>query len=388
MMRQVYLDNAAATLLDERVLEAMLPYLKENFGNPAGLHGWGETARTAVDNARGRTAELIGAEPREIIFTASGSEANNLAVKGIIQPLLRKGNHVIVSAIEHFSILHAVKSLEKEGRIEATYLPVDELGTVSPDDLRAAIRPGTILISIMTANGEVGTIEPVAEMAKIAKENDTVFHTDAVAAAGVIPIDVDKIGADSMTLAADRFYGPKGAAALYVRRGVRLKPQIDGGIQESGKRAGTENVPSIVGLGKAAELARLEMKEREERLIPLRNRLISGLKGNITELTVNGHPTKRLPDNVHVRIDYIEGESMLIFLNMQGVAAASGSACTSRALKASHVLTAMGVPHEKVHGSLLFSLGKVTTEADIDYVIEILPPIVQRLREMSPMTPV
>lgn len=388
MMRQVYLDNAAATLLDERVLEAMLPYLKENFGNPAGLHGWGETARTAVDNARRRTADLIGAEPREIIFTASGSEANNLAVKGLIQPLLRKGNHVIISAIEHFSILHAVKSLEKEGRIEATYLPVDEFGTVSPDDLRAAIRPGTILISIMTANGEVGTIEPVAEMAKIAKENDTVFHTDAAAAVGIIPIDVDKIGADSMTLAADRFYGPKGAAALYVRRGVRLKPQIDGGIQESGKRAGTENVPAIIGLGKAAELARLEMKEREERLIPLRNRLISGLKGNITELTVNGHPTKRLPDNVHVRIDYIEGESMLIFLNMQGVAAASGSACTSRVLKASHVLTAMGVPHEKVHGSLLFSLGKDTTEADIDYVIEILPPIVQRLREMSPMTPV
>lgn len=386
-MRKVYLDNTAATPLDERVLQKMLPYFREHFGNPTSLHSWGEVAKAAVEKARGEVAELIGAEPREIIFTSSGSEANNLAIKGLLAPLLKKGNHVIISAIEHFSVMHAVKSLEKEGLIEVTYLPVDKYGLVKPEDFKQAIRDDTVLASIMLANGEVGTIEPIAELTKIAKENKIVFHTDAVAAAGVIPVDVKDLGVDALTLAAGRFYGPKGAAALYSRRGVRLKPLIAGGIQENGRRAGTEDVPAIVGMGAAAKLAVEEMDKRASQLIPLRDRLIKGLTAKVDNLVLNGHPQKRLPDNVHVRAEYIEGESMLIFLNMQGVAAASGSACTSRALKASHVLRAMGIPHEKVHGSLLFTLSDETSEADIDYVIEVLPPIIERLRQMSPMTP-
>lgn len=386
-MRKVYLDNTAATPLDERVLQKMLPYFREHFGNPTSLHSWGEVAKAAVEKARGEVAELIGAEPREIIFTASGSEANNMAIKGLLAPLLKKGNHVIISAIEHFSVMHAVKSLEKEGLIEVTYLPVDKYGLVKPEDFKQAIRDDTVLASIMLANGEVGTIEPIAELTKIAKENKIVFHTDSVAAAGVIPVDVKDLGVDALTLAAGRFYGPKGAAALYSRRGVRLKPLIAGGIQENGRRAGTEDVPAIVGMGAAAKLAVEEMDKRASQLIPLRDRLIKGLTAKVDNLVLNGHPRKRLPDNVHVRAEYIEGESMLIFLNMQGVAAASGSACTSRALKASHVLRAMGIPHEKVHGSLLFTLSDETSEADIDYVIEVLPPIIERLREMSPMTP-
>lgn len=386
-MRKVYLDNTAATPVDSRVLEAMLPFFSAKFGNPTSLHDWGEQAKEAIETAREQTALLIGAESREIIFTASGSESNNLAIKGLVTALLKKGNHVIVSAIEHFSVLHAVKSLEKEGLIEATYLPVDKYGLVESDDLKSAIRPETVLVSIMLANSEVGTIEPIEQLAKITNERGIIFHTDAVAAAGVIPVDVKALGVDALTLAAGSFYGPKGAAALYLRHGVRLKPLIDGGIQENGRRAGTEDVPAIVGMGAAAALAKTEMTERAAHLIPLRDRLIDGLKRNISHLVLNGHPEKRLPGNVHVGAEYIEGESMLIFLNMQGVAAASGSACTSRALKASHVLRAMGVPHEKVHGTLLFSLGRETNEEDIDYVVEVLPPIVERLRQMSPMTP-
>ncbi len=385
-MREVYLDNAATTKIDDRVLEAMLPFLKEDFGNPTSLHGWGEKAKTAIEEARVSVAALIGAEPREIIFTSSGSEANSLAIKGSIKPLLRIGNHVITSTIEHFSVLHAIKALEKEGTIEVTYLPVDSFGMINVEDLVKAIRSETILISVMSANSEVGTIQSVDEIAKIANENKILFHTDAVAAAGIIPVNVDS-GIDLLSLSASQFYGPKGAGALYVRSGVRIQPQIEGGIQESGKRGGTENVPAIVGLGKAASLAVEEMDDRNYRMESLRDRLITGLRSSIDDLTLNGHPTKRLPGNVHVRIEYIEGESMLIFLNMRGIAAASGSACTSRALKASHVMTALGIPREKVHGSLLFSLSKETTRDDVDYVIEVLPPIVARLREMSPMTP-
>ena len=386
-MRKVYLDNTAATPLDERVLQKMLPYFREDFGNPTSLHSWGESAKAAVEKARAQVAELINAEPREIIFTSSGSESNNMAVKGLIKPLLKKGNHVIISAIEHFSVMNTVKSLEKDGVIEVTYQPVDKYGLINSKDFKKAIREDTIFASIMLANGEVGSIEPIAELAKIAKEHKIVFHSDAVAAAGVIPVNVKDLGVDALTLAAGRFYGPKGGAALYLRRGVRLKPLIDGGIQENGRRAGTEDVPAIVGMGIAAELAKEEMAERASRLIPLRDRLIKGLTSKVDRLVLNGHPKKRLPDNVHVRAEYIEGESMLIFLNMQGIAAASGSACTSRALKASHVLRAMGIPHEKVHGSLLFTLSHETSEADIDYVIEVLPPIIERLRQMSPMTP-
>lgn len=385
-MREVYLDNAASTKIDDRVLKAMLPFLKEDYGNPTSLHSKGEKAKTAIEEARVNVATMIGAKPKEIIFTSSGSEANNLAIKGAIKPLLRKGNHVITSTIEHFSVLNAIKVLENEGVIEVTYLPVDSLGLINVEDLKKAIRKETIMISIMSANSEVGTIQPMDELVRIAKEKDVILHSDAIAAAGIIPVSVES-GIDLLSIAANQFYGPKGAGALYVRKGVRLQPQIEGGIQESGKRGGTENVPAIVGMGKAAALAIEEMDERNYHLEGLRDRLITGLKSSIEELTLNGHPTRRLPGNVHVRIEYIEGESMLIFLNMRGVAAASGSACTSRALKASHVMTALGIPREKVHGSLLFSLSKETTRDDIDYVIEILPPIVARLRKMSPMTP-
>ncbi len=384
-MREVYMDNAAATQADPRVVEAMVPYFSERFGNPASLHRRGEEAKAAVEEARAKTAALIGAAPEEIIFTASGSEANNLAIKGLSAARAKKGRHIVVSAIEHFSVLQAAKRLEAGGW-EVTLVPVDESGTVNPADVAAALREDTALVSIMHANGEVGTVQPTAEIAGLVKERGIVFHTDAVASAGVIPLDVNELGVDALSLAANQFYGPKGAAGLYVRRGVRAQPIIDGGVQEGGRRAGTENVAGIVGMGVAAELAGAEMEARNRKIAPLRDRLVKGLLGAIDHAKLNGHPVRRLPGNAHIGIEYIEGESMLIMLDMAGVAAASGSACTSRALKASHVLAAMGVPHEKIHGSLLFSLGKDNDEADVDYVIEVLPPIVARLRAMSPLT--
>ena len=385
-MLKVYMDHAAATPLDKRVFAAMTPYLTTIFGNPASLHAWGEEAKSGLEKARGQVAELIGAQPEEIIFTASGSEANNLAIKGLAGARRKKGKHIIISTIEHFSVLHSAKQLEKEG-YEVTYVPVDSQARVDPADVEKAIRPDTILISITFANGEVGTIQPIREIAALAAGHDIALHTDAVAAAGSVPINVQKIGVTALSLAADQFYGPKGAAALFVKKRTRIKQLIDGGIQEGGKRAGTENVPAIVGMGVAAELAAEEMDARAARLIPLRDRLMEQLTTRIPHSVINGDRELRLPGNVHVGIEYIEGESMLIMLNMQGIAAASGSACTSRALKASHVLTAMGIPHEKVHGSLLFSLGVENTQEEVDYVSQALPPIVERLRAMSPMTP-
>lgn len=385
-MLKVYMDHAAATPLDKRVFAAMTPYLTTIFGNPASLHAWGEQAKSGLDKAREQVAALIGAEPEEVIFTASGSEANNLAIKGLAGARVKQGKHIIISNIEHFSVMHSAKQLEKDG-YEITYIPVDSEALVDPADVEKAIRPDTILISITFANGEVGTIQPIKEIAALAATHDIVMHTDAVAAAGSIPIDVRELGVTALSLAADQFYGPKGAAALFVKKRNRIKPLIDGGIQEGGKRAGTENVPAIVGMGVAAELAAEEMEERAARLIPLRDRLMEQLTAGIPHSVVNGHRELRLPGNVHIRIEYIEGESMLIMLGMQGIAAASGSACASKALKASHVLTAMGIPHEKVHGSLLFSLGVENTVEEVDYVSKALPPIVERLRAMSPMTP-
>ncbi len=383
-MRKVYLDNASTTLLLPEVQQAMIPFLGETFGNPSSLHDWGDAAREAVEVARAQVAQLIGANAEEIIFTGSGTESNNFAIKGLALAQQNKGKHVVVSAVEHFSVLHSARTLEKWG-FELSLVPVDKYGVVDPEDVLKNLRKDTVLVSIMHANGEVGTIEPIQEIAKITRENKVVFHTDAVATSGTIPVDVKELRVDSLSLAGNQFYGPKGVGALWVRKGVRIMPLLDGGVQEGGRRAGTENVPAIVGLGKAAELATANMAARVEHLTPLRDRLLTELPGKIDHVVVTGYSQKRLPGNASFCVEFIEGESMLMLLNSQGVAVSSGSACTSRALKASHVLIAMGVSHELAQGSLLFSFGIDNTSEDIDYVLEVLPPIVDRLRQMSPL---
>jgi cysteine desulfurase len=383
-MREAYFDNAATTRLDERVVAAMTPFFREHFGNPSSLHSFGEAPKQAIGEAREKVADLIGARAEEIIFTSSGTEANNFALKGIAYANRQKGRHIIISGIEHFSVFHSARTLEKWG-FEVTHLPVDNYGLVNPRDLENAIKPETTLVSIIYANNEIGTIQPISEISKIAKDRGLYFHTDAVAAVGNIPVDVGDLGVDSLSLAANQFYGPKGAGALYVKKGLRINPLIDGGIQEGGKRAGTEDVPAIVGLGKAAELAKEDIESREPRLRELRDYFIGRLLKEIEHSRLTGHPEKRLPGHVSIAIRFIEGESMLMFLNMKGIAASSGSACTSRALKASHVLIAIGLPHEVAHGSLVFSMGAENTKEDVDYVLQELPPIVKRLREMSPL---
>jgi cysteine desulfurase len=383
-MRKVYLDNVATTPLLPEVREAMLPFLGEVFGNPSSLHDWGDVARQAVDAARSQVAELIGANDEEVIFTGSGTESNNFAVKGLALAQQSKGKHVVVSAVEHFSALHSARTLEKWG-FEMTQVPVDKYGLVNPEDVKRSIRKDTILVSVMHANGEVGTIEPIKEIAKIAKENNVVFHTDAIATAGTIPVDVKELGVDALSLAGNQFYGPKGVGALWVRRGVRIMPFLDGGVQEGGRRAGTENVPAIVGLGKAAELAKANMAARMKQLILLRDRLLKELPAKIEHVMVTGHPQNRLPGHASFCVEFIEGESMLMFLNIEGIAVSSGSACTSRALKASHVLIAMGISHELAQGSLLCTFGLDNTNEDVDYMLKVLPPIVERLRQMSPL---
>lgn len=383
-MRKVYLDHAATTPILPEVLEAMLPYLKNAYGNPQSLHGWGDDAREAIEEARGRVAALIGAQPEEIIFTSSGTEANNLAIKGLAMAQQSKGKHIVISPIEHFSVLHSARTLEKWG-FKLTLVLLDRWGLVDYEDVAKSIREDTILVSVMHANGEVGTIQPIREVARLAKEAGAIFHTDAVATTGTIPVNVKELTVDALSLAGNQFYGPKGIGALWVKKGVRIIPFLDGGVQEGGRRAGTENVPAIVGLGKAAELAKEEMESRMEHLSALRNRLIGGLLSRIEHVILTGHPTQRLPGNASFCIEFIEGEAMLMLLSSKGVAASSGSACTSRALKASHVLTAMGIPPEIAQGSLLFSFGLENTEADVDYVLEVMPPIVDRLRQMSPL---
>jgi cysteine desulfurase len=383
-MKKVYLDNSATTPVLPEVRNAMLPFLTEAFGNPSCLHEWGDVPRDAMEKARGQVAELIGANPEEIIFTGSGTESNNFAIKGLAMAQQKKGKHVVVSAIEHFSVLNSAKTLEKWG-FEYSTVPVDKYGTVNPDDVRKAIRGDTILVSIMHANGEVGTIEPIKEIAKITKEKDIPFHTDAVAAVGNIPVNVKELGVDTLSLAANMFYGPKGIAALWVKKGTRILPLLDGGIQEGGRRAGTENVAGIAGLGQAAEMARLQMSSRIAQLTQVRDYLIKELPAKISHVVVTGHPQNRLPGHASFCIEFIEGESMLMLLNAKGVGVTSGSACTSRALQASHVLLAMGLPHEIAQGSLLFGLGIDNTKEDVDYVLEVLPSIVDRLRQMSPL---
>jgi len=383
-MRKVYLDNVSTTPLLPEVREAMMPYLGDVFGNPSSLHDWGDAAREAIDTARAQVAQLIGAAAEEIIFTGSGTESNNFAIKGLALAQQNKGKHVVLSAIEHFSVLYSARTLEKLG-FELSLVPVDNYGVVDPEDVRKSLKKDTVLVSIMHANGEVGTVEPIEEIAKIARENNVVFHTDAVATTGTIPVNVKELGVDALSLAGNQFYGPKGVGALWIRKGVRIMPLLDGGIQEEGRRAGTENVPAIIGLGKAAELATANMVARVKQLTPLRDRLLTELPGKIDHVVVTGHPQNRLPGNASFCVGFIEGESMLMLLNSKGVAVSSGSACTSRALKASHALIAMGISHELAQGSLLFSFGLDNTPEDIDYVLEVLPPIVDRLRQMSPL---
>ncbi len=383
-MRKAYLDNISATALLPEVREAMVPYLGELFGNPSSLHDWGDVAREAVNAARSQVAGLIGASAGEIIFTGSGSESNNLAIKGLALAQQNKGKHILTSAIEHFSVLHSAKTLEKWG-FELGEIPVDKYGLVDPDEVKKRIRKDTVLVSVMQANGEVGTIEPIAEIARVTREAGVILHTDAVATVGTIPVSVAELGVDALSLAGNQFYGPKGIGALWVREGVRIIPLIDGGIQEDGRRAGTESVPAIVGMGKAAEMAAGDIPARAERIRKLRNRLVAQLPTVIENLLVTGHPRHRLPGNASFCVRFIEGEAMLMLLNSQGVAVTSGSACTSRALKASHVLIAMGISHEVAQGSILFSFGINNTPEDVDRVLEVLPPVVDRLRQMSPL---
>jgi len=338
----------------------------------------------AVDEAREKVAGLIGAEAEEIIFTSGGTESNNFAVKGIALAQQAKGKHVVVSAIEHFSVLHSAKTLEKWG-FEVTEVPVDKYGAVNPEDVKKAIRKDTVLVSIMHANGEIGTIEPIKEIAQITKELKIPFHTDAVASAGTIPVDVKELGVDALSLAGSMFYGPKGAGALWVRKGVRIMPLLDGGIQEGGRRGGTENVPGIVGLGKAAEIAKTQMQKRLDTLTPLRDRLLKELPERVEHMITTGDLHNRLPGHASFCVEFIEGEAMLMLLNSRGIAVSSGSACTSRALKASHVLIALGLSHEIAQGSVLFTLNPDNTSEDIDYVLEAMPPVVTRLRQMSPL---
>jgi cysteine desulfurase len=384
-MKDVYLDYGATTPVRQEVVEAMLPYLKEQFGNPLSLHRYGDGPRQALEEAREKVAGLIGARSNEIYFTASGSEANNMAVKGIGLMNRKRGQHIVVAAVEHLSVINAAQTMEKLG-FEVTLIPVDNYGLVDPEDVAKALREDTILVSIMHANSEVGTIEPIAEISRVVKERSKAyFHTDAVATVGHVPVDVKELGVDLLSLAGSQFYGPKGAGALYIKRATRIMPLIDGGIQEAGRRAGTEDVPAIAGLGVAAEMAVADLEERRARVVPLRDRLIERLTSEVDHIQLTGHPTKRLPGHVSVVVEYIEGEAMLLLLNMQGVAASSGSTCTSRALKASHVLTAMGVEPGLANGSLLLTLGRDSTMEDVDYFMEVFPPIVERLRQMSPL---
>ena len=386
MMDRIYLDNAATTAVSDEVMKAMQPYFEEYYGNPSSIHGTGREAAKTIDIARRKTAAAIGAQPNEIYFTAGGSESDNWAIKGTAFAKKAKGNHIITSSIEHHAVLHACEWLEKQG-FRITYLPVDEYGLVSPADVEAAITSDTILISVMMANNEIGTIQPIEEIGRIAHSHKIAFHTDAVQAVGAVPIDVNTMNIDMLSMSAHKFHGPKGIGVLYIRSGVHLDTLIHGGAQERGLRAGTENLPGIVGLGRAIELASADIDTKAKSMSALRDRLIDGILSNIPDTRLNGHPTKRLPNNVNVSVRYVEGEALLLRLDFAGIAASSGSACTSGSLDPSHVLLAIGLPHEVAHGSLRLTLSSETTQEEIDEVIRVLPGIVKNLREMSALSP-
>ena len=383
-MGRIYLDYAATTPTHPEVVEAMLPYFSGAFGNPSSLYACGQEARSAVEEARAKVAGFIGAENDEIVFTSGGTEADNFALEGIAYANQDKGNHIITTAIEHHAIGETCNFLKERG-FKTTCLPVDKDGLVDPDDVRKAITDKTVLISVMQANNEVGTIEPVALIGRIAREAGVYFHTDAVQAVGHIPVDVSKLGVDLLSVSAHKLYGPKGIGALYIRKGTRIIPFMHGGGQEGGRRASTENVPAIVGLGKAVELAQREMAEEAERLIYLRDKLIGGLLERISDIQLNGHPQERLPNNVNVGVKFVEGDAILLNLDLEGICASTGSACSSESEEPSHVLLALGIPADEARGSLRFTLGKWTTEEEIERVLEVLPRIVAKLRAMSPL---
>jgi cysteine desulfurase len=383
-MAKIYLDHISSTPLLPEVKQAMLPYLTEYFGNPSSLHDWGQATRDAIDSAREQVAALIGAQPEEITFTSNGTEANNLAVKGLALAQEARGKHLLASAVEHVSVLNAARALKRFG-FELELIPVDKYGLVSPAEVQKRLRADTVLVSVMTANNEVGTLEPVAEIASLVRERNILFHTDAVCAAGNIPLNVKEMGIDALSLAGNQFYGPSGVGVLWLRRSLKPMPLLDGGFQENNRRAGSENVAGIVGIGKAAEFARLNMSLRIAQLLPLRDKLLRELPRSVSHTFPTGHPEKRLPGHASFVVEFVEGESMLLWLNSKGVAVSTVSSCTSKALRASHVLLAMGLTHTQSQGSLTFSLGVANTTSDVDYVLSMLPGIVDNLREMSPL---
>ncbi len=383
-MERIYFDHSATTPVDREVAKVMLEYMTEKFGNPSSVHSFGRETRKAVEEARQSVAALLGAAANEIFFTSGGTESDNLALKGIAFANRKKGNHIITTAIEHHAVLHACEYLEKQG-FTVTYLPVDENAMVNVEDVRNAITDKTILISVMFANNEVGTIQPIKEIGQLAKEKNIYFHTDAVQAVGNCHIDVNELNIDLLSLSGHKLYGPKGIGAIYIRKGVKIESTQHGGSQERKLRPGTENVPGIVGLGKAADLARIELNQRISHLTNLRDKLIKGIQEKISDIKLNGHKENRLPGNVNISFLYVEGESLLLNLDLKGIAASSGSACTSGSLDPSHVLLAMGLTHEVAHGSLRLSLGRGNTEDDINYCLEVLPQILERLRSMSPL---
>ena len=382
--RLIYLDHAATTPVKPEVLEAMLPYFSQKFGNASSIYTLGRESKKAIEEARDRTAAALGAQSKEIFFTGSGTEADNWAIKGVAYANRQKGNHIITTAIEHHAILHTCQYLESDG-FEVTYLPVDENGLVTPDAVKAAIKPGTILITVMFANNEIGTIQPISEIGKVAREKGVYFHTDAVQAVGNVRINVEEMNIDLLSLSAHKFYGPKGIGALYIRKGTKITSFLHGGAQERGRRASTENVAAVVGLGKAIEMASKNVDEYNKKLLALRDHAIEEIQKNIPFVRLNGDRNSRLPGNVNFSFEFIEGESLLLMLDMKGIAASSGSACTSGSLDPSHVLLAIGLPHEIAHGSLRLTFGEENTREELDYVLETLPAIVQRLREMSPL---
>lgn len=383
-MNKIYLDNAATTPVRKEVVEAMLPYFTESFGNPSSVYQIAQMNKKALDESRETIAKYIGAQTNEIFFTSGGSEADNWAIKGIAEAHKNKGNHIITTKIEHHAVLHTCEYLEKHG-YEVTYLDVDDNGLVSPEAVEAAIKDTTILISIMYANNEIGTIMPIKEIGAVAKAHKIPFHTDAVQAVGQVRIDVKDQNIDLLSLSGHKINGPKGMGVLFIKRGLKLENLIHGGGQERGRRAGTENVPGIVGLAKAMELTYTDFDVKIEKMTKLRDKLIKGLLESIPYCKLNGHPTKRLANNANIGVEYVEGESLLLLLDMNGIAASSGSACTSGSLDPSHVLLALGIPHEKAHGSIRFTLGVQNTEEEIDVVLEKMPAIVQRMRDMSPL---
>jgi cysteine desulfurase len=382
--RTVYMDHSATTYVRTEVLDAMVPYYSEHFGNPSSIYSIARDSKKAIDTARAQAAKALGAEPDEIYFTSGGSEADNWAIKGVASANRKKGNHIITSAIEHHAVLHTCEYLEKEG-FTVTYLPVDQYGLVDPAELEKMISDKTVLISIMYANNEIGTIEPIAELGAIARQHRIPFHTDAVQAVGNVPIDVKAQNIDLLSLSAHKFYGPKGTGVLYIRKGIQIDNLIHGGGQERKRRAGTENIAGIVGLGKAIELATADIEGHNRKIRALRDRLMQGILAKIPNSRLNGHPEKRLPGNINISFEFIEGESMLLWLDDEGICASTGSACTSGSLEPSHVLLATGLPVEISHGSLRLTLGNVNTEADVDFVLEVLPKVVSRLRDMSPL---